>query len=92
MWNGTHHILQDRKKARMGKGKIKKIVIIFFYSRGVVHKEFVPPGVTVNQNYYLKVLDRLRKRVMQVRMEIADDWILRASSRQCARTHNIVSS
>jgi hypothetical protein len=29
---------------------------------------------------------------MQVRMEIADDWNLQASSRQCARTHIIVSS
>jgi hypothetical protein len=45
----------------------------FFYSRWVVHKEFVPPGVTVNKKYYLEVLDRLRKRVMRVRMEIADD-------------------
>jgi hypothetical protein len=64
----------------------------FFYSRGVVHKEFVPPGVTVNQKYFLAVLDRLRKRAMRVRMEIADGWILRASSRQRARTHGIVSS
>jgi hypothetical protein len=64
----------------------------FFDSREAVHKEFVPPGVTVNHKYYPEVLDRLRKRVMRVRMLIADDWILGASSQQCALTHSIVSS
>jgi hypothetical protein len=49
------------------------MVIIFFYFRGVVHKEFVPPGVTFRQKYYLEILDRLRKRVMQVPMETVDD-------------------
>jgi hypothetical protein len=42
--------------------------------------------------YYLEVMHRLRKRVMRVRMEIAEDWFLRASSRQRDRTHSIVSS
>jgi hypothetical protein len=60
----------------MSKSKLKKTVIIFFDPRGVVDRESVPPGVTVNRNYYLEVMDRLRKRVMRVRMEIADDWIL----------------
>jgi hypothetical protein len=59
--------------------KSRKSSSLFSDSRGVVNKEFVPPGVTVNQRYYLEILDRLRKRVMRLRMEIADDWILRAS-------------
>jgi hypothetical protein len=62
----------------------------FLYSCRVVHKEFVPPGVTVNQKQ-LEVPDHLKKRVVQIQMEIADDWTLRASSRQCALTHSIVS-
>jgi Skp family chaperone for outer membrane proteins len=38
-----------QKKARINKEKINKKVIIFFsVSRGVVHKEFSRPGVTVN--------------------------------------------
>jgi hypothetical protein len=61
-------------------------------SRGVVHKGFVPPRVTVNHKYYLEVVDRPRKRVMGILMEIADDWILRVSSRQRARKHGTVSS
>jgi hypothetical protein len=65
---------------------------IFFYSHGVVNKEFVPPGVTLNQKYYREVLDCLRKRMLRFRMEIADDWILRASSRQRARKQSTVIS
>jgi hypothetical protein len=88
--NGTRHSLQDRRES--SHEQIKTMVIIFFDSCCVVHKEFVPPGVTVKQKYYLEVQDHLRKRVMRVRMEIADDWIHRVSSRQRARTHSIVSS
>jgi hypothetical protein len=80
-----------QKKARMSKSKLKTMVIIFFDCLSVVHKEFVSPGVTVNQKYYLVVLDRLRKRVMRVRMEIAAHWILRVSSRQRAHAYRIVS-
>jgi len=49
----------------------------FFDSRGIVHKEFVPPGQTVNHAFYKDVLERLRKRVQRVRTDIADDWVLR---------------
>jgi hypothetical protein len=79
-----------QKKAHMSKSKIKTMVIIFFDSCRVVHKESVPPDVTVNQKYYLQVLGYLRKRVMLVQMEIADDWILHTLS-QRARTQSIVS-
>ena len=33
------------KKARMSKSRVKSM-LIFFYSKGIVHKEFVPPGQT----------------------------------------------
>jgi hypothetical protein len=32
------------KKARMSKSKVKSMLIFFFNSEGIVHKEFVPPG------------------------------------------------
>ena len=48
----------------------------FSDSRGIVHKEFVPPGQTVNHAFYKDVLERLRKRVQRVRRDIADDWVL----------------
>ena len=36
----------------------------------------MPPGQTVNQTFYLQVLERLRNRVRRVRGEIADKWFL----------------
>jgi len=59
------------KKVRMSKSKIKSMLICFFFfvffdSRGIVHKEFVPPGQTVNQTFYQEVLERLRRMVARV--------------------------
>jgi len=59
------------KKARMSKSKIKSMLIYFFDSQGIIHKEFMPPGQTVNQTFYREVLERLRKRVARMRPGIA---------------------
>ena len=39
----------------------------FFDSQGVVNKEFVPEGKTVNAEFYKGVMDRLLKRIQRVR-------------------------
>jgi len=39
------------------------MLLTFFDIRGIVHNEFVPNGQTVNQVYYLDVLERLRENV-----------------------------
>ena len=36
------------KKLKFQRSRIKTMLIIFFDSQGVVHKEFVPDGKTVN--------------------------------------------
>ena len=54
----------------------EKMIIVFFDSRGFVHKEFLPPGQTVNHAFYKDVLERLREWVQRVRTDIADDWVL----------------
>lgn len=64
------------KKARMSKSKIKSMLITFFDCQGIIHKEFVPPGQTVNGQFYCQVLERLRKRVNRVRPEISQSWML----------------
>jgi len=51
------------KKVRMNKSRVKTMIIVFFDSRGFVHKDFVPPGQTVNRAFYKDVLERLPKRV-----------------------------
>ncbi|KMQ92061.1 histone-lysine n-methyltransferase setmar-like protein [Lasius niger] len=52
------------------------MLIVFFDSKGVVHREFVPAGQTVNGQFYVEVLERLRLKVRRVRREIVDTWIL----------------
>jgi len=64
------------KKARMNRSRVKTMIIVFFDSRGIVHKEFVPTGQTVNHAFYKDVLEQLRKQVKRVRRDIADDWVL----------------
>jgi len=74
------------KKTRMSKSKIKSMLICFFFifdSQGIVHKEFVPPGQTVNQTFYREVLERLRKRVARVRPGIECTWMLHHDNAPC---------
>ena len=47
------------KKARQVRLNVKIMLISVFDANGIVHKEFFPPGQTVNQQFYLKVLKRL---------------------------------
>jgi DNA-directed RNA polymerase subunit H (RpoH/RPB5) len=64
------------KKAPMSKSKVKCMLVCFFDSMGIVHKEWVPAGQTVNQYYYTEILEKLRKRVMHVHPNIAKNRIL----------------
>jgi len=51
------------KKLCFQKSKVKTMLIVFFDSQGIVHKEFVQEGCTVNAEYYKGVLDRLILRI-----------------------------
>ena len=53
------------KKARQVRSNIKSMLICFFDQKGIVHKEFVPPGQTVNAAFYIKVLKHLRENVQR---------------------------
>jgi hypothetical protein len=46
---------------------MKTMLIIFFNSQGVVHKELIQEGKTVNAEFYKGVMDRLLKRIHPVR-------------------------
>ena len=65
-------------KCRQVKSKIKSMLIVFYDHRGIVHREFVPEGQTVNQHFYLDVLRRLREDVRRKRPELwaSGDWHL----------------
>jgi hypothetical protein len=46
-------VLEDQSRQQTAK----TMIIVFFDSRGIVHKDFVPPGQTVNQAFYKDVLE-----------------------------------
>uniref|UniRef100_A0A034VCE1 Mariner Mos1 transposase n=1 Tax=Bactrocera dorsalis TaxID=27457 RepID=A0A034VCE1_BACDO len=67
----------------MEKSNVKTMLICFYDSKGIVHKEFVPPGQNVNAVFYLKLLKRLVRRIRRVRPEYSEDesWRLLWSHR-----------
>lgn len=58
-----------KKKARMSRANFKTLLTLFFDTQGLVHCEYAPPGQTVNKQYYLEVLKRLRDAVRRKRPE-----------------------
>ena len=59
------------KKVKQLRSNIKSMLICFFDQNRIVHKEFVPPGQTVNAAFYVEVLKRLRENVRRKR---PDQW------------------
>jgi len=59
------------KKACQVCSNVKSILIIFFDIQGIVHKEFIHPGQTVNVKFYCEVLKRLREGI---RRKCPDKW------------------
>jgi hypothetical protein len=60
-WKSTKPLTP--KKTRQVKGKVKSMLITLFDIKGIVHKEFVLAGQTVNSTYYCDVLCQLSENV-----------------------------
>ena len=60
----------------------------FFYVNGIVHRESVSAGHTVNQKFYSNVLKRLHESLRQNHPEKwhSGDWFLH---RDCLRPHSL---
>jgi hypothetical protein len=54
------------KKLKFQRSRIKTMLIIFFESQGIVHKEFIPEGKTVNAELYKGLMYRLLKHIQRV--------------------------
>lgn len=66
------------KQPRQRRSPVEVMLIVFYDIRGLVHHEFIPAGQTVNKEYYLSVLKRLREKISRTRPELckSNSWIL----------------
>jgi histone-lysine N-methyltransferase SETMAR len=64
----------------MSRSSTKTMLIVFFDIRGIVHREFVPQGQTVNKKFYCEGLRRLRENIRQTK-----NWILHDDNAPCHR-------
>ena len=66
------------KKLWFQKSRVKTMLVIFFEWQGVIHKEFVPEGETINAVYYKDVMERLLNKIWHVRSGMCEsgDWFL----------------
>ena len=53
------------KKARQVRSNVKVLLTVLLDCRGVVHHEFLTQGRTVNREYYLQVMRKLREAIRQ---------------------------
>jgi histone-lysine N-methyltransferase SETMAR len=58
------------RKLKFQRSRMKTVLIIFSDSQGVVHKEFVLEGKTVNVEFYKGAMDRLLKHIQRVRPDV----------------------
>jgi hypothetical protein len=49
------------KKVQQVKSSVKSVLIYFFDTDGIIHKDFVPPGHTINVKFNCSVLRWLRE-------------------------------
>ena len=71
--NGSRERSRSQKKPRQEKSKIKSMLICFYDSKSIIHKEFVSTGQTVNAVFYVGVLKRLVSRIRQIRPEYREE-------------------
>ena len=66
----------------------------FFDWQGVIQKEFVPEGETINAMYYKGVMERLLNRIWCVRPGMCEsgDWFLFCTTTPCPTTWQSSSS
>ena len=79
------------KETRQMRSKVKVMLIVFFDMEGIVDYEYVPQGQTVNQQFYLQVLKRLRLAVSRKRPQkrAAGGWALHHDNAPAHKAHSI---
>jgi len=82
---------QRPKKEHHVLSKVKVMLIVFFDMEGIIHYEYVPQGQTVNQQFYLQLLKRLRLAVSRKRSQKRAEsaWVLHHDSAPAHTAHSI---
>jgi hypothetical protein len=78
------------KTARQVRSKVK-VMLIFFYTEGIVHHELVPEDQTVNQHCCVEIPKRLRLAVCRKRPKKRESraWALYRDNAPSHRAHSI---
>jgi hypothetical protein len=63
-------MLAKTQTISISKVKNKVMLFTFFDSQGIIHKEFVPPGHTVNEECYVGILSRLVQRIRRLKPSV----------------------
>lgn len=64
------------KKVKCEKSRIKIMLITLFDAGGIIHKEYLPEGTTLNAATYVNILNRLLKRIRRVRPQYTENGSL----------------
>ncbi|GFX00799.1 hypothetical protein TNCV_4577661 [Trichonephila clavipes] len=72
-WNGSHKINRKTKKTRKVPSKNETIHITLFDNKGIIHKEYVPTGQALTDQYHLAILKRLMTIINRIHPENLTD-------------------
>jgi transposase len=80
------------QKSTMGAEQSQGAAVFFDY-RGIVHHNYAPAGQTINKEYYLEVIRRLRDAVQRKRPDLwaSRNWQLHHDNAQAHSSHRIQS-
>jgi len=90
--DGSGQKSQDRKKhAKFGQ-MFKVLLAVFSDYNGVVHRELLPKGRTVNKEYYLQTMRRSREAIRRKRPDLwpNNSWLLHRDNAPPAHTSLLV--
>ena len=86
---GRTQVFDWFRRFKEGRNKTEVMLLAFFYSEGIVHHEYTPDGQTINKEFYLEVLRRLRESVHRKQPEKwrDGDWILHHDNAPARTSH-----
>ena len=87
-WRTVHRLPRDQKESS-ARIQGQNTVGHFFDNKGIIHKEFVPAGQTINGPFYHAILNRLLQRIWRVRPELhrTAKWMLLYTN---VPAHNVI--